>query len=317
MSNYRIVSDNLCNLSLQKQTGQPSFSLPTMAVEIADLKDLEDGFYTINVKYIVSKYFEESEDTLFLDLRFAPLVYIGSEEDSEAIMKKIVPRRLFDNVRVLVWHLTTEADLPLMLENEDWTFFKERDSKEYNHQDEELQCSSVSDGQKDALKEIVAAFKDLPSYEYYYRFITPIEYKHPDFEECDEEVWNVLYQLLFGSFVMECHLEERIDGLLDLCFYGADSHSGSVSNLNSYELDVLILHLWTAMGNDLLPLMEEENLNQEIEIQFEEGDLISKEDFFSLYQLDESDLDNSLNETLEKMYDKIVKCDAESFPYRC
>lgn len=317
MSNFRIVSDNLCNLTLQKQTGKPSISSLPMAIETADLKDLEDGFYTIDVKFTVSKYFEECEDTLLLDLRFAPLVYIDSEEDSEPIMKKLVPRRLFDNVRVLVWHLTSEANLSLMLDNEDWNFFKEYNSTEDNHQEKEHQCDSVSDGQKNALKDIVTAFKDLPSYEYYYRFITPIEYKHPDFEECDEEVWSVLYQLLFGSFVMECHLDERIDGLLDLCFCGADSHSGSVSNLTSYELDVLILHLWTAMGNDLLPLMEEEYLNQEIEIQFEEGDLISKEDFFSLYQLDESDMDNNLNETLEKMYDKIVKCDAESFPYRC
>jgi hypothetical protein len=317
MSNFKIVSDNLCNLSLQKQTGKPSISSPPIAIETADLKDLEDGFYTIDVKFMVSKYFEECEDTLLLNFRFAPLVHIDSEEDPEPIMKKLVPRRLFDNVRVLVWHLTSEANLPLMLDNEDWNFFKEYNSTENNHQKGEHQCGSVSDGHKNALKEIVTAFKDLPSYEYYYRFITPIEYKHPDFEECDEEVWSVLYQLLFGSFVMDCYLDERIDGLLDLCFYDADSHSGSVSNLTSYELDVLILHLWTAMGNDLLPLMEEENLNQEIEIQFEEGDLISKEDFFSPYQLDESDLDNNLNETLEKMYDKIVKCDAESFPYRC
>lgn len=316
MENFRIVGRNLRDLMMQKQSGSLSQSLPPVKIEISDIDVLGDNLYTNEIKVTISRYIEDSDDSLYMELKYTPLVYISSDEDLEKIMRENVPCRLFNYVRVLVWNLSLEVGLPIMLEKDDWCVPEECDQRKVLSQESE-HSTPVLNGQKDALQEIVAAFKELPSYDYYYRFITPIEYEHPDLEECDEELWNVLYQLLFGSFVMDCHLDERIDGSLDLRFCDVNGHDSSVSKLTLYELDVLMLHLWTAMGNDLLPVMEEGNLNQEREFKFGEDDLISKEDFFSLYKLDEGALDSNLYETVEKMYEKIVKCDAESFSYRC
>lgn len=179
------------------------------------------------------------------------------------------------------------------------------------------QSGSITDGQKDALKTIVTAFKDMPSYDYYYRFIIPVEYEHPDFEGCDKETWDVLYQLLFGNFRIDCHLKEYIDGTLELCFCDAEGFDRAVSDLSVYELDVLIFNLWIALGVDVFPVTEPEQLNLDVEIECKGDDLITKEEFFSLYKFDKNGLNDNLTEMLEKMYDKIVKSDSESFVYRC
>lgn len=179
------------------------------------------------------------------------------------------------------------------------------------------QSSSISDGQIDALKTIVTAFKDMPSYDYYYRFIIPVEYEHPDFEGCDKETWDVLYQLLFGSFRTDCHLKEYFDGTLELCFCDAEGFDRAVSDLSVYELDVLIFNLWIALGVDVLPVTEPEQLNLDIEIECKGCDLITKEEFYSLYKIEKNGKNDNLSEMLEKMYDKIVKSDSESFVYRC
>lgn len=179
------------------------------------------------------------------------------------------------------------------------------------------QSGSISDGQKDALKTIVTAFKDMHSYDYYYRFIIPVEYEHPDFEGCDKETWDVLYQLLFGNFRIDCHLKEYIDGTLELCFCDAEGFDRAVSDLSVYELDVLIFNLWIALGVDVLPVTEPEQLNLDIEIECKGCDLITKEEFYSLYKIEKNGKNDNLSEMLEKMYDKIVKSDSESFVYRC
>lgn len=176
--------------------------------------------------------------------------------------------------------------------------------------------SSVSEGQKDALETVITAFKNMPFYDCYYRFIVPIEYNHPDFEGCDKEIWNVLYQLLFGSFQVECHLHEQFDGSLELYFCDADGREGVVSDLSVYELDVLILYLWTALGIYLLPTLGPEIMNMDVEPTCKECELITRDEFFSLYKKEAILMDNNLLALLEKMYDRIVKCHTESFPYR-
>lgn len=186
-----------------------------------------------------------------------------------------------------------------------------------NWEQEDEQSGSISEPQQDALKTIVRAFKDMPSYDYYYRFFIPVEYEHPDFEGCDKETWDVLYQLLFGNFRTDCHLKEYIDGTLELCFCDAEGFDRAVSDLSVYELDVLIFNLWIALRVDVFPVTEPEQLNLDVEIECKECDLITKEEFFSLYKIEKNGLNDNLSGMLERMYNKIVKCDSESFVYRC
>ncbi len=316
MAKFRIVSNNLYGLAMQKRSAESEQSLNSVVMEISNIKDLDDGFFEMEIDVTVSKNIEESEATLYLELRYAPVVYISDDENQNTILTDCVPHRLFDNVRALVWNLSLEANVPLMLDNEVRIIQEEGDNHENRMQRNE-QDDAFSDKQEDVFGDIVKTFKDIPSYDYYYRFITPITYAHPDFEECDEETWEVLYRLLFGSLTMDCHLEERFDGSLDLRFCDVNGCGDAVSDLTLYELNVLFLRLWVELGNNDLRIMESENLIQEVECEFDENDLISKEDFFALYKIDKRDPSNNLSAILEKMYDKIVKCDAESFPYRC
>ncbi|MCQ2286985.1 MAG: protein-export chaperone SecB [Bacteroidales bacterium] len=316
MAKFRIVSNNLYGLAMQKRTAGPEQSLNPVVMGISNVKDLDDGFYEMDINVTVSKYIDEGEATLNLELKYAPVVYVGEEEDLNTVLIDFAPHRLYENVRALVWNLSSEANMPLMLDDDVWIYQKAGDNQEGVIQRNE-QDDVVSDKQEDVFGDIVKTFKDIPSYDYYYRFITPITYAHPDFEECDKETWDVLYRLLFGSLTMDCHLEERFDGSLDLRFCDVNGCGDTVSNLTLYELNLLLLRLWVELGNNELQIMKSENLNQEVECEFDENDLISKEDFFALYKIDKSNPDDNLLVTLGKMYDKIVKCDAESFPYRC
>lgn len=315
MAKCRIVSNNLTGLAMQKRSAEPEQSLNPIVMEVSDFKDLDDGFYRMEINVTVSKYIEESEASLYLELRYAPIVYVGDEEDPIVILTDYVPHRLFDNVRALVWNLSSEANMPLMLDDDVCIFQKSSDNQEEGTQWNE-QDNVISDKQEDVFGDIVKTFKDIPSYDYYYRFITPIAYAHPDFEECDEEIWEVLYRLLFGSLSMNCHLDERADGSLDLRFCDVDGCGDIVSDLSFYELNVLFMRLWVELGNNEHLILRSDNLNQEVECEFDEYNLISKEDFYSLYKINDCNVDY-LSVMLDRMYDKIVRCDAESFPYRC
>lgn len=316
MAKFRIVSNNLNLLTMQKRSGEQEQSLNPVVMGISNIKDINNGFYEMDIDVTVSKYIEEAESVLYVELRYAPVVYISGNEDQNTILTDLVPHCLFDNVRALVWNLSSEANMPLMLDDEVWIFQKAGDYQENGIQ-RNGQDDVTSDKHENVYGDIVKTFKEIPSYDYYYRFIIPITYAHPDFEECDEETWEVLYRLLFGSLTMDCHLEEQLDGSLDLSFCDVNGCGGVVSDLTLYELNMLFMRLWVELGNNDLQIMEPENLNQEVECEFDESDLISKEAFFSLYKMDKSDPNDNLSAILEKMYDKIVKCDAESFPYRC
>jgi hypothetical protein len=313
MEKFRIEAGNLSSLKMQKWEMEPSLSLKPVVMEISDVKDLTDGFYRAEIKVTVTKFIEDSNATLYVEMQFSPLVCITCGENKETIMRESVPKRLFDNVRVIVWNLSSEANMPLMLEDDAWEVREGCvDSKKLEQESEQLDLMSAK--QKEAFRDIVEAFKDLPSYDYYYRFFSPIEYTHPDFEECDEETWTVLFQLLFGSLRIDCHLDEQSDGSLDIRFCDTDGSGNTTSELTLLELEILIVDLWTEMGKGVLQIMEPENLNQEVKYELEEGALVSKKDFLSLYNVDEN---SNLSAMLEKMYERIVKCDGESFPYRC
>lgn len=316
MEKFRIVANNLCGLMMQTRMVEPPIPDVPVVMDVSDTTEKGDDFYETVIKVTVFKLVEESEATLYVEFRFAPLLYIACGVNPETIVKEQLPRHLFNHVRALVWNLSSEANMPLMLEDEAW-IVREADSVQRDAEQNDERKTSVSDKQYEAFDTIIKAFKDIPSYEYYYRFLCPVEYDHPHFEGCNEEIWAVLYQLLFGGLHIDCHLEKNLDGSLELWYCDVNGCDDVVSNLTLHNLELLIMHLWSELGNDILRIMEPENLNQEVGCDFEDGVLSSKEKFFSLYNVEGNRVDNNLLATLEKMYDKIVKCDAESLPYRC
>ena len=53
---------------------------------------------------------------------------------------------------------------------------------------------------------VIDNYETLPAYKYYYRFFMPIEYHHPDIKGCDESVWPMLFQLLWGNMDAACRI---------------------------------------------------------------------------------------------------------------
>ena len=42
-------------------------------------------------------------------------------------------------------------------------------------------------------------YTESPLYRYYYRFLKPIKYNHPELSECDEKFWDMLFQFIVGE----------------------------------------------------------------------------------------------------------------------
>lgn len=327
MEKFSIASNHLSYLFMKIHKGKLLSGVSPVLMEVAS--EYDDDIYgcmvsSIDINVTVSKYIEESDKTLYLKLRLSPSVffYSSNSENMDNIMKVEVPFRMINYLQGLVWNLSSEAEVPVMLDEDDFTIIEMDGEDECDDEDENTDPADEQDGQvpspqKYMFDTTVETFKELTSYKYYYRFFMPVEYRHPHFEECSEELWEVLYQLLFGSLDVNCHLEDLHDGSLDLLFYDDDESEKCVCNLELHELYALLMRLWTELGTELLPLMDPENLNEEVEFENDEGDLISKEDFFSFFNQEVYTMDDTAAAKLSKMYDRLVQCDSESFPYCC
>lgn len=219
-------------------------------------------------------------------------------------------------------NLSLEPDIPFVFHEDDFAFTEMDDEVECDVEGDNAGLADEQDEQrlipqKSTFDTIVKTFKELPTYNYYYRFFTPVEYCHPHFEECSEELWVVLYQLLWGSLDVNCHLEEQLDGSFELVFCDEDGWKSCVSDLGIDEVYVLAMRLLVDLGIGIFHLMDPENLNAEVEIEYREGELIAKEEFFSFFNQEVYSSEDTVLATLSKMYDRIVQCDSESFPYCC
>ena len=58
------------------------------------------------------------------------------------------------------------------------------------------------------------SYSESELYLHYFRLFNPVEYLHPTFDECDNNMWNMLLQLLFGNLTAECTLTHSTDNTL-------------------------------------------------------------------------------------------------------
>lgn len=52
---------------------------------------------------------------------------------------------------------------------------------------------------KDSTGHDLLVYEESPLFKYFYRFLIPIEYNHPNYKECDNSYWPILFQLLFAE----------------------------------------------------------------------------------------------------------------------
>lgn len=157
-------------------------------------------------------------------------------------------------------------------------------------------------------------YESLPIYKCYYRFFTPIEYHHPEFEECDESIWPILFQMLYGSFKSQCQVIDAEQGLPEIEFSYEHFQERTISSLNLEELKELLSDLITEALTDLsvnlLGFQNESVLSME---QSQNNQLMSERDFYHLFDANVSDENASF---LGTMYERIKECSLQTLLYQ-
>lgn len=157
-------------------------------------------------------------------------------------------------------------------------------------------------------------YESLPIYKCYYRFFIPIEYHHPDYEECDESIWPILFQMLYGSFKSQCQVIDNEQGLPEIEFSYESFQDRIISSLTLEELKELLSDLITeALVNlsvNLLGYQNESDLSME---QYQNKQLMPKRDFYCLFDANVSDENASF---LGTMYEKIKECNLQTLLYQ-
>lgn len=165
-------------------------------------------------------------------------------------------------------------------------------------------------------------YESLPIYKCYYRFFTPIKYHHPDFKECDDSIWPILFQMLYGSFQSECDVDDNMIGLPEIKFtYYSDKErtkyvfmNRTISSLTLEELKELLSDLITeALTNISVSLLEYRNASFMSDENLQDIQLWSELDFYRLFDASVSDEGISL---LNTMYKKIEDCSNQTCIYQ-
>lgn len=165
-----------------------------------------------------------------------------------------------------------------------------------------------------ACDEPINNYESLPIYKCYYRFFTPIEYLHPDFEECDESIWPILFQMLYGSFVSQCQVIDAEHDLPEIKFSYEQFQDRTISSLSLEELKELLSDLITealvSISVNLVGYQNETVLSKE---QSQNNQLMSERDFYRLFNANVSDENASF---LGTMYEKIKECNLQTLLYQ-
>lgn len=232
----------------------------------------------------------------------AQLPPFGSKEEAELIREEL--------------NLFKEEDVPM---NYKWVLRVMEVVDAYTH---------ILEVFKKALDSDLATYEELPMYKYFHRFFAPMKYAHPDFPECEEGFWTILFQLLFAEG-NRVSLVQRGDGLPDLEYEDEDGELKVVSQLSLAELKSLTmeltLHSFLGTGVKIMGMQQNESFGETLL----DGELVSLDDLMRLFCCgveddDEEEDDDVLSEEeveedieyVESLHQRIVNCDVQTFPYR-
>ena len=169
---------------------------------------------------------------------------------------------------------------------------------------------------KDSTGNSLDVYTETPLYKYFYRFLTPIEYSHPDYEVC-EDYWPMLFQLLFGEG-KNVKVIDGENGHPEIEFDYCEDERRTVSSLTLEELKFITSELAVKAFTDTLVeiLGYDKQMDNDYADILRDDQLILKEEFHALYN---TDLPNDSAEEIafvDKLYDRIIECDLLTFPYK-
>ena len=160
-------------------------------------------------------------------------------------------------------------------------------------------------------------YEENPLYKYYYRFLTPIEYSHPDYEECEDSYWPMLFQLLFGEG-KNVKIIDGENGAPEIEFDYCEDERRTVSSLTLEELKFITSELAVKAFTDTLVeiLGYDKQMDNDYADILRDDQLILKEEFHALYNTDQPDASDDDIAFVDKLYARIKECDLQTFPYK-
>ena len=170
---------------------------------------------------------------------------------------------------------------------------------------------------KDSTGHDLLVYEESPLFKYFYRFLIPIEYNHPNYKECDNSYWPILFQLLFAESE-NVKVIARDNSLPEIEFDYCEDERRTVSSLTLDELkwitSVLSAKALTSTLVDILGY--EKQMNTDYANSLKEDQLILKEEFHALYNTNQPDTNAEDIVFVENMYARIKECDLQTFTYK-
>ena len=169
---------------------------------------------------------------------------------------------------------------------------------------------------KDSTGNSLDVYTETPLYKYFYRFLTPIEYSHPDYEVC-EDYWPMLFQLLFGEG-KNVKVIDGDNGLPEIEFDYCENERRTVSSLTLDELKFITSELAVKAFTDTLVeiLGYDKQMDNDYADILRGDQLILKEEFHALYNTDQPNASAEEIAFVDKLYARIKECDLQTFPYK-
>lgn len=169
---------------------------------------------------------------------------------------------------------------------------------------------------KDSTGNSLDVYTETPLYKYFYRFLEPIEYSHPDYEVC-EDYWPLLFQLLFGEG-KNVKVIDRENGRPEIEFDYCEDERRTVSSLTLAELKHLTSELAVKAFTDTLVeiLGYDKQMDNDYADIMRDDQLILKEEFHALYNIDQPNASAEDIAFVDRLYARIKECDLQTFPYK-
>ena len=170
---------------------------------------------------------------------------------------------------------------------------------------------------KDSTGHNLLVYEESPLFRYFYRFLIPIEYNHPDYKECEDSYWSILFQLLFAESE-NVKVIAGDNGLPEIEFDYCEDERRTVSSLTLDELRWITSELSVkALTNTLVDILGyEKQMDTDYANRLKTDQLILKEKFYALYNIDRLDASTEDITIVEKLYTRIKECDLQTFPYK-
>ena len=232
-------------------------------VKVSNTK--EAFFYLVDVFVYVKEGKKKNE--LNMSLVYSSLISVLdhslNEEEIVNMLKAEVPKEVFGNIRELVTRLTGASGYsPVVLDDYD-SKGKNITGEDNPILDNDVEpplgyewiihkILSVEDGAGATFLETFThafgtswkKYKDSLFYRYYYRFMQPINYMHPNFDRCEADFWDLFFQLVMGESD-EVIIEKGNNDLPEIVFSIEGFKDQRITNMSLEEIKELTFELAT------------------------------------------------------------------------